>query len=59
MVKNLDNSDMFILGREYVRNSDVMIGLINGLIRIRKPDWKYIKRPVRKIITEEHKIPNF
>ena len=38
VVENLDDSDQFILGRDFVRN--VMIDLNNGLIRIRNPDRK-------------------
>ena len=40
VVENLDNADQFILGRDFVRNFDVMIDLNNGLIRIRNPDRK-------------------
>ena len=35
VVENLDDSDQFIFGRDFVRNFDVMIDLNNGLIRIR------------------------
>ena len=35
VVENLDDSDQFILGRDFVRNFDVMIDLNNGLIRIK------------------------
>ena len=45
MVKNLDDSDQFILGRDFVRNFDAIVDLNNGLIRIRNPDRKYVKRP--------------
>ena len=38
--EKLDYSDQFILGRDFVRNFDVMIDLNNVLIRIRNPDWK-------------------
>ena len=34
VVENLYDSDQFILGRDFVRNLDVMIDLNNGLIRI-------------------------
>ena len=57
MVKNLDDPDQFILGRDFVRNFDVMIDLNNGLIRIRNPDWKYVKKPINRIITDENKVP--
>ena len=59
VVENLDDADQFILGRDFVRNFDVMIDLNNGLIRIRKPDRKYVKRPINRIITAENKVPVF
>ena len=59
VVENLDDSDQFILGRDFVRNFDVMIDLHNGLIRIRNPDRKYVKKPTNRIITDENKVPIF
>ena len=59
LVENLDDSEPFILGRVFVRNFDVMFELNNGLIRIRSPDRKYVKRPVDKKITDENKVPVF
>ena len=59
IVKNMDDSDQFILGRDFVRNFDVMIDLNNGLIRIRNPDRKYIEKPINRIITDENKVPIF
>ena len=56
VVENLDDSDQFILGRDFVRNFDVMVDLNNGLKRIRNPDRKYVKKPINKIITDENKI---
>ena len=56
VVENLDDADQFILGREFVRNFDVMIDLSNGLIRIRNPDRKYVKKPINRIITNEKPI---
>ena len=40
VVENLDDSDQSSLGRDFVRNFDVMIDLNNGLIRIRNLDRK-------------------
>ena len=57
VVENLDDADQFILGRDFVRNFDVMIDLNNGLIRIRNPDRKYVKKPINRIITDENKVP--
>ena len=59
VVEHLDDADQFILGRDFVRNFDVMIDLNNGLIRIRNPDRKYVKRPINRIITDENKVPVF
>ena len=59
VVENLDDADQFILGRDFVRNFDVMIDLNNGLIRIRNPDRKYVKRPINRIIIDENKVPIF
>ena len=59
VVEKLDDSDQFILGRDFVRNLDVMIDLNYGLIRVRNPDWKYVKKPINRIITDEIKVPIF
>ena len=59
LVENLNESDQFILGRDFVRIFDVMIDLNNGLIRIRNPDRKYVKKPINRIITDENKEPIF
>ena len=59
VVDKLDDSDQFILGRDFVRNFDVMIDLNNGLIRIRNPDRKYVKKPINIIIIDENKVPIF
>ena len=55
VVENLDDSDQFILNRDFVRNFDILIDLNNGLIRIRNPDRKYVKRPINRIIADEKK----
>ena len=59
VVEILDDSDQIILGREFVRNFDVMIELNIGLKRIRNPDRKYVKKPIKRIITDENKVPYF
>ena len=59
MVENLDDAEQFILGRDFVRNFDVMIELNNGLIRIRNPDREYVKKPINRIRTDENKVPVF
>ena len=57
VVANLDDSDQFILGRDFVWSFDVMIDLNNGLIRIRNPDRKYVKKPINRILADENKVP--
>ena len=59
VVEKLDNSDQFISGRDFFRSSDVMIDLNNGLIRIRNPDRKYVKRPINRVLADENKVPFF
>ena len=48
---------MIHLGRDFVKNFDVMIGLNNGLIRSRNSNSKNVKRPIKNIITVENKVP--
>ena len=52
VVKNLEDSDQFIFGRDFVRNFGVMIDLNNELIKIRNPDRKYVKQSVNRIKTD-------
>ena len=59
VVENLDESDQFILGRDFVRNFDVTIDLNDGLIRIKDPERKYEKRPFNKILINQAKVPIF
>ena len=59
VVESLDDSDQFILGRNFVRNFEVMIDLNKGLIRIRNPDRNYVKKPINKIIPDQDKVPIF
>ena len=37
----------------------MMIDLNKGLIRVRNPDRKYVKKPGSRIITDENKVPIF
>ena len=59
VLENLDESDQFILGRDFIRNFDVTIDLINSMFRIRKPDRKYVIKPVNLIMANENKVPVF
>ena len=59
VVENLDESDQFILGRDFLRNFDVTIDLNDGLIRIKDPERKYEKKPLNKILFNQAKVPIF
>ena len=59
VVENLDESDQFILGRDFIRNFDVTIDLNNAMFRIRNPDRRYAIKPVNLIIANENKAPIF
>ena len=59
VVENLDESDQFILGRDFIRNFDVTIDLKNAMFRIRNPDRKYVIKPVNLIMENENKVPVF
>ena len=57
VVKKLDDSDQFILGRDFVGNFDVTIYLNDELIRIKDPERKYEKKPLNKILINQAKVP--
>ena len=59
MVENLDESDQIILGRDFIRNFDVIIDLNNGMFRIRNPERKYVIKPVSLIMANVNKAPVF
>ena len=59
VVENSDESDQFILGRDFVGSFDVMIDLNDGLIRIKDPERKYEKKPLNKILINQAKVPIF
>ena len=40
VVENVDESDQFVLGRDFIRNSDVTIDLNNAFFRIQNPEKK-------------------
>ena len=50
VVENLDGSDQFILGRDFIRYFDVTIKLNNAMFRIRNPERKYVNKPVNLIM---------
>ena len=59
VVENLDESDQFILGRDFIRNFEVTIDLNNAMFRIRNPDRRYAIKPVNLIMANENKAPVF
>ena len=59
VVENLDESDQFILGRDFIRNFDVTIDLNNAMFRIRNPDRRYAIKPVSLKMANENKAPVF
>ena len=59
VVENLDESDQFILGRDFIRNFDVTIDLNNAMFRTRNPERKYVIKPVNLIMANENKAPVF
>ena len=59
VVENLDESDQFILGRDFVRNFDVKIDLNDGLIKIKDPERKYGKKTINKTLINQTKVPVF
>ena len=58
-MENLDESDQFILGKDFIRNFDVTIDINNAMIRIRNPDRKYVIKQINLIMTNENKAPVF
>ena len=56
VVEILDESDQFILGRDFIRNFDVRMVLNNAMFRIRNPDRKYVIKPVNLIMANENKV---
>ena len=59
VVENLDESDQFILGRDFIRNFDVTLDLNNAMFRIRNPDRRYVLKPVNLKMANEIKAPVF
>ena len=59
VVENLDESDQFILGSDFIRNFDVTIDLSNAMFRIRNSKRKYVIKPVNLIMANENKAPVF
>ena len=54
-----DESEKFILGADFIRNSDVTIDLNNAMFRIRNPQRKYVIKSLNLIMTNGSKAPVF
>ena len=50
VVENLDESDQFVLGRDFIRNFVVTIDQNNAMFRIRNPERKYVIKPINLIM---------
>ena len=59
VAENLDESNQFNLGRDFIRNFDVTIDQSNSMFRIRNPERKYVIKPVNLIMANENKAPVF
>ena len=59
VVESLDKSNQFILGRDFVLNFDVTIDLNDGLIRIKEPERKSEKKPPKRSLINQAKVPTF
>ena len=59
MVENLDESNQFILDRDFIRNFDVTIDLNNAMFRIWNPEKKYVINPVNLIMANENQAQVF
>ena len=57
MVENLDESDQFILGRDFIRNFDITIDLNYAMFRIRNSERKYVIKSVNLMMVNENKAP--
>ena len=54
-VENLEESDQFVLGNDFIRNFDVTIELNNAMIRFRNPEGKNVTKPIKMIMTRSEK----
>ena len=55
-VENLEESEQFILGNDFIKNFDVTIELNNAMIRLRSPERKYVTKPLSMIMTRSEKL---
>ena len=58
-MENLDESDQFTVGRDFIKNFDVTIDLNKIIFKIRKPERKYVIKPINLIMAKENKTPAF
>ena len=59
VVENLEHSDQFNLGIDFIRNFDSTIDPNNAMFRFRNPERKYVIKPVNLIMANGNKAPVF
>ena len=59
VIENLDEWDQFIIRLDFVRISEKTTNHSNGLIKIKNPNRKYVKRPVNRLKLNENRIQFF
>ena len=59
VVENLEHSDQFNSGIDFIRNFDSTIDLNNAMFRLRNPERKYVIKPVNLIMANGNKAPVF
>ena len=59
VVENLDESDQFILARDFIKIFDVTIDLNNVMFRNGNPERKNVIKPVSLIMANKNKAPVF
>ena len=59
MLENLDESDQFFSGKDFIPKFDVTIDLNKAMFRIRNPKVKYVIKPVNLVMANENKAPVF
>ena len=58
-MENLNESDQFILGSDFIRNFDVIIDVNNAMFRIGNSERKCVIKPVNLIMANDYKFPVF
>ena len=59
LLENLDESDQFISGGDFIRIFDFTIDLNNVMFRIRNPESKHLNKQIILVMANENKAPVF